>query len=288
MMKLSFSQRYGYQSVRDTFQIEGIDDDLKIGIWNVMLDTCFQGSFDINNRYIEDDFNLLNLCKTIWTSYFKFRINKMPFNWREYKEIIEAFIFERAKWYEIYDLLEFIAKNIHMSRFKRFKQKINLQLEKEMAGYRLVDKEITPIIHHEEIESIENAINHSDLKHVSIHIETALNLMSNRNNPNYRNSIKESISAVESIAKLLTNEKNAELKLALNKLDGQLEPPLHGALKSAFLKLYGYTSDGDGIRHALTENDNVSFEDAKFMLVACSAFVNYLLSKAKIAGIEIK
>lgn len=288
MMKLSFSQRYGYQSVRDTFQIEVIDDDLKIGIWNVMLDTCFQGSFDIYNRYTEDDSNLLNLCKAIWTSYFKFRINKMPFNWREYKEIIETFIFERAKWYEIYDLLEFIAKNVHMSRFKRFKQKINLQLEKEMSGYRLVDKEITPIIHHEEIKSIENAINHSDLKYVSIHIETALNLMSDRNNPNYRNSIKESISAVESIAKLLTNEKNAELKLALNKLDGQLEPPLHGALKSGFLKLYGYTSDGDGIRHALTENENVSFEDAKFMLVACSAFVNYLLSKAKIAGIEIK
>ena len=44
--------------------------------------------------------------------------------------------------------------------------------------------------------------------------------------------------------------------------------------------LFGYTSDEGGIRHAegLFVSE-VSFEEAKFMLVSCSAFVNYLISE---------
>ena len=44
-------------------------------------------------------------------------------------------------------------------------------------------------------------------------------------------------------------------------------------------KIYGYTSNGDGIRHALLEEDSLEYEDALYMLVSCSAFVNYLISK---------
>ena len=51
-------------------------------------------------------------------------------------------------------------------------------------------------------------------------------------------------------------------------------------LEEAFNKLYGYTSNEGGIRHALSEGDTPpTFDDAKYMLVSCSAFVNYLISK---------
>ena len=58
-------------------------------------------------------------------------------------------------------------------------------------------------------------------------------------------------------------------------------------MKEAFIKLYHYTSGADGIRHAigLLEEPNLSFEDAKFMLVSCSTFINYLISKASKAGL---
>ncbi len=156
-----------------------------------------------------------------------------------------------------------------------------------MSGFRLVGNKITPIIDEVEIQSIEEAINNSDLRYVSVHLKSALELMTDRQNPNYRNSIKESINAVEGVAKLITNEIKDELKSALNKLEDKLKISLHGALKSGFLSIYGYTSDGDGIRHALTEEENVSFEDARFMLTACSAFVNYLIAKAEMAGIGL-
>ena len=50
-------------------------------------------------------------------------------------------------------------------------------------------------------------------------------------------------------------------------------------MESAFSSLYGYTSDEHGIRHGSIDFTNAPSEDAKFMLVACAAFVNYLLEK---------
>lgn len=55
---------------------------------------------------------------------------------------------------------------------------------------------------------------------------------------------------------------------------------MHEALKEAFKKLYGYTSDAEGIRHALLNDPTLDFEDAKFMLVACSGFVNLLRARS--------
>src|SRR5262249_50572550 len=101
--------------------------------------------------------------------------------------------------------------------------------------------------------------------------------------PDHRNSIKEAISAVEAAAKLIAGSEGSGLGPALNRLAAKVT--LHGALKAAFLSLYGYTSDSGGIRHALLEEDNVGYDEAKFMLVACSAFVNFLISRAGPAGL---
>lgn len=60
---------------------------------------------------------------------------------------------------------------------------------------------------------------------------------------------------------------------------------IHPALKKGFSNIYGYTSDASGIRHALLDEPNLDFENAKYMLVSCSAFINYLASKAAKAGI---
>jgi hypothetical protein len=90
----------------------------------------------------------------------------------------------------------------------------------------------------------------------------------------YRNSIKESISAVEAMCKLAAHDDKATLGQVLPKMG------LHPALRDGFNKLYGYTNDADGIRHALLEESTLTFDDAKFMLVACAAFINYLKAKA--------
>jgi hypothetical protein len=80
---------------------------------------------------------------------------------------------------------------------------------------------------------------------------------------------------------------SADLGKALNAIQASGKVDIHPRLKAGLHNLYGYTSDADGIRHALKDAPTVDYEDAMFMLTACSAYVSYLLAKAEKAGIAL-
>ena len=103
--------------------------------------------------------------------------------------------------------------------------------------------------------------------------------MSDRQNPDYRNSIKESVSALEGMCQKILKKDKVTLGDAICQIEKQY--PIHPALKASIKSLYGYTSDADGIRHAMLDESNLSYIDAKFMLVACTNFINYLIDKTK-------
>ncbi len=90
---------------------------------------------------------------------------------------------------------------------------------------------------------------------------------------------------MKGLCQIIAKDENATLGQALKAIEDTAK--VHPSLKDAFTKLYAYTSDADGIRHALLEKTDLDVEDARFMLVACSAFVNYLVAKAAKVGIEI-
>lgn len=140
-------------------------------------------------------------------------------------------------------------------------------LEKELSAYRFVSRQITEITSKEEIGVIEEALQ-IPIKPVKEHLGRSLELFADRKNPDYRNSIKEAISAVESMCKLIAKDDKATLGQALKEIESVGKVSLHPALKSAFDKLYGYTNDADGIRHTLIDEPSVSSEDAKFMHVS--------------------
>lgn len=125
------------------------------------------------------------------------------------------------------------------------------------------------------MQELEHAARHGDrFAPVAEHVRTALELYSKKPQPDNRNTIKESISAVESAAKIITGLPNATLDQAIKAIDQR-----HASFKKGILQLYGYTSDEGGIRHSLTEATNIDEADARYMLVSCSAFANYLISR---------
>ncbi len=154
-----------------------------------------------------------------------------------------------------------------------------------MAAYTMLGTQFIPITNSEELSAISAVIQGGSVTQVAVsaHLDAAIDMFSDRTAPDYRNSVKESISAVEAVAKSLDNDSKAELGKALKALDGKVD--IHPALDKGFRALYGYTSDAGGIRHAMLEASTIDVEDARYMLVACSAFVNYLRAKARKAGI---
>jgi hypothetical protein len=275
---MRFSERIGKKKPKIHIQIDSIDQDLNNSIWNVLTLSIFD-EFP-QNLYFRNS-SSYELIKEIWLLFFKEPIEYIPSNTNEIKENIRR---RYMKWdyLEIYDFIDFLASKSQYFDSIRFIEECNTVLERELSGYRFVKNKLTPIVNEIEINEIEKAIDSSSInsfKGASIHLNEALNKISDKYNPDYRNSIKESISAVESICVQITGKKNIELGGALKLMRGKFQ--IHGALESAFKSIYGYTSNGDGIRHSLSDEPNLRQEDAIFMLITCSAFVNYLISKNK-------
>lgn len=204
-------------------------------------------------------------------------------------DYIKSYYFD-CNWFEVYDFIEFLANNTlsgynyktsGKTKNDRFVDACNEVLTREISAYRFVNKKITKITSKQEISEIVQCLKKtSKFSTVNQHFSQAFNLLTDRKNPDYRNSIKESISAIESLAKIIAKDKNGTLGQVLKKLKDEIN--LHPALESGFSSIYGYTSSADGIRHALMEEENLDFDDAKFFLVSCSAFINYLIAKTEV------
>ena len=102
------------------------------------------------------------------------------------------------------------------------------------------------------------------------------------NEKRYADAVRESIHSVESVARTIDPNASKTLGPALTSLEkaGVLN---HRALKEAFSKLYGYTNDENGIRHALLDEGDadVDLDDAVFMFGACASFAAYLVNRHK-------
>jgi hypothetical protein len=273
-----FSKRKKLSSVRDTVQKDDVDLALRHGLWNA-LHICLWLNLeysDYRNQF--STANFYHLFQHYWHNLFKLPLDNLPDYFDRALERVRKHFLE-CDWFEVYDFVEFTAQNCPDEFRVDFIKFCNQILEKELSAYRFVDVQLVDITSEEEIESIEAAITSTNkYSGAKEHLRTALGFISDRKSPDYRNSVKESISAVESLCVSLTGESKATLGSALNKIEESHR--LHPAFKKALSNLYGYTSDSDGIRHALLEENDISYSDAKFMLVSCSAFINYVLGKS--------
>lgn len=278
-----FSQRKGLKPLKSVVQTDFIDGELRNGLWNT-LSICYWDRAKSNYLGLEREMQLY--CRLLWHNYFKRPLDELLDSWSRVRHEIRTYFFS-CDWNKVYDFIEFTAGSYPSDEANaEFKYMCNSVLEREVSAYRFVGDEISQITSEEEIAEVEEALeSSSSLKPAANHLKRSLALLTDRNSPDYRNSIKESVSAVEAVCNLIAGSSTATLGSALKELDKKKSVDMHPALKGAFDKLYGYTSDADGIRHALLQESNLDFEDAKFMLVSCSAFTNYLKAKSAKAGI---
>lgn len=267
---MRFSQRIGKRPIQTVLQIEGMNDDLRVSLWN-LLDILIWQDEEFLDIYSRD--NIKDFSSSLWFNFFKKPVDTIP----EYNfEIIQQLrkFFFSAHWFDVYDFIEFVINSLSK---KDISTSVNIVLERELAGYRFISGSFIPVTDKQEIEAINQATKAGPFAGVEAHIRTAIDHLSRKQDPDYRNSIKESISAVESLAKELTSNPKATLGDALATLEKRGN--MHPSLKRSLSALYGYTSDEGGIRHAMLDEPELSAADAKFILIACSAFINYMKEK---------
>lgn len=269
-----FSDRNGIKSENTKMQYKDFDDHTRVSLVN-LINAIYNTVYPVYpNTYTED--------KQTFLKQILYQVYMEIIDFSERVSYSEEKVFEQVNdtlLYDEYDgvltLTEFVCQKFSDVSHHDWSTEFNKVFQQEYVGYRFVNRIIVPITDENELNSIEDALA-TQHESISKHLRKAVSLLSDRKKPDYENSIKESISAVEAMCVSILG-KGATLGAALKQLekDGVV---IHPSLKSAFEKLYGYTSDANGIRHAGNIGGKSStFEEAKFMLVSCSAFINYLI-----------
>lgn len=291
-----FSERIGKPLCTTTIQLNEFDNRTRIFISNLLFD-FLQITFQNDAQFRKQPYGNApvplssDFCKNLGQDVFSFRNHLQEgyvYNWVDfYTSNIENAL-DNAPYNEILDLLEYICNWLFAktnSCSEHFQRNFNTLFQQEYVGYRFISKRIVPITDELEISEIEQACK-TPFDGARAQLQKALGFLSDREEPDYKNSIKESISAVESVCKVIANKPKAELGDALKALIAE-GYPIQGALKTGILALYGYTCEAGGIRHAERETEStVTFEEAKFMMVTCSAIVNYLVAEYGKHGAE--
>lgn len=283
-----FSERNHLLPEKIKFQRNEVDEALRMRLWNLI---CLY-YWDVKNDDVmvsifNHDNPLYDLAFQIQENFLNKPLDSLGIDLISIRNSIKQYFFN-CMWFRVYDFLEFLIQTdfIHIREdFYRdgshlcFADDVNSALEKESSAYRLVGNIFMPITDEIEINAINDGMSaENPYEAVRIHLQTAAKYLSDRQKPDYRNSIKESISAVEAICKIITGNEKGTLGAMLKKLE-ENGIQLHEAFRESINKLYGYTSDKDGIRHCLTDAPTVDYADAKYMLVVCSAFCNFLIDK---------
>ena len=280
----TFSQAQGYEELPGPLGLGEISHEARVRLWDLVVgsawdhrpsltdwgwqpNTQWPQIFEVLHRdflqqpkdeFLELQDGIMDGCTQLLQLYKKLILHDLPFN-------------------KVFDLFQMIMR--HQGCPRCFTLEVARTIEECRLAY-VVDTEgtatVIPAATSQEGEAVIEALRKlrdAGLSGAETHLCKASELI---NSGDWPGSTRESIHAVESVARQLDPDAAKTLGPALASLERRGR--LHPALKEAFGQLYGYTSDEEGVRHALLTNpkSQVGQDEAVFMLGACASFASYL------------
>lgn len=267
----SFGQRIGQRPLREVVQTESVDDSTRVALWNLMHN--FERGL-LNTGHAKAE----TFMKSIWATVLERPIDE--YFWATTESKIKNRLL-KEDWILTLEMVEGFGGIIHSQLGERFSDEYrklaNEILAKGLIGYRFIGPELAEVDDDQSASEIDEAIA-SASSPARTHLQRAVALLADRQNPQYAKVASEAVLAVEATVHDLTGKKT--LGDGVKEL-GKRGLPVHPAIIRAWGAMYGYTSDAGGIRHANINGEEVDAAMAVYLLVTCSAFVNLL---AKVAA----
>lgn len=272
---LPFSQRNGLQPIPPQMKVGEASDELRRLIYYYIGFEIQRGSgsgfdgtfFKSDLRRVATDFHVL---------FDKQSPDTFRHSVSTFQERLQRFI-QAGNIGLIFDLVEFFLRHPRCS--EELKNELASAFVTARAAYRVIDNSyIVAIGTEQQAAAFVRAIGDTEATGGLAARRHLLAAGGALRNADWAGCIRESIHAVEAVAVRLAPEATT-LGAALKILEQRGH--LHGSLKAAFGSLYGYSSDEEGVRHALVFSDEARVDeaDALFMLGACASFVSYLLAR---------
>ncbi len=276
--ELTFSQAQGYEELPGPLKLEELPTEARTHIWNV-----FYSSMALSRRGAAGDVVVTGVWRDILQtkhSWFdNLPIDEWDASFEYHRQRIRSSV-RILPFNRVFDLIQFVLRHPEcpygfIKAMKRVFATSRLAYTIDEASPPTIIPAVTDAEGKTIIESLQT-LRSAGLDGSAAHLRKASECI---NGDDWAGSIRESINAIESVARQLDPGASKTLGPALASLEkGQT---LHPALRDAFTKLYGYTSDEQGVRHALLDQSqaSVGMDEAVFMLGACASFASYLWRK---------
>ena len=280
-----FGQRFGGRTI-PILRPDELSGGIVTGIWNAaeswLFDDDFRAVYDRRMRVLYD--------------HFGFPTDTIPYRGYDCRTAMKHHFFEAPDWIRQYEFVEIAPHLYQLSYFdeqykstgqnayvrrqllQSMQRTLDAVLQREGSPYRFVNGELALVTSELEIAEIERAVAQND-KYAAArtHLVEALGHFAQRP-PNFADSIKQAVSALESALEISTSVRSGDLTAQLRAFKNSYG--LHGALSGAVEKLYGFASDEAGVRHGAGAPVTVGEPEARFILVTCSALLNFLILEA--------
>jgi hypothetical protein len=280
--RLTFEQAEGVEPLPEQLKLKELSQQLRSALWRVVYGSLVAARETPGiggGPYVSIPWS------TILRDMHTFRYHRMEdeFN-NKFKVVVDETkaVFAEGDYLAVLGWLQWVFRR--QACPSQFPQQIDAALRFGHAAYRLVDRTtIVPVGSDAELATLKRAfadVGTTEFQGARAHLRNAAEELTGGR---YADSVRESIHAVESVVRVL--EPSGDFSKALAKLESKVK--IHGALKRGFSSIYGFTSDQEGIRHALLEAGAPAVDetDALFMIGACAAFVSYLINKSRNAGL---
>lgn len=275
---LTFSQKEGYEEVPGPLRLEQLPPEARTMIWNVLYDQL------VKTRHVSE-YGMVSVGD-VWVTILVSKHIDLDYrpldewndrfadNCGELKHRVMEDSFNR-----VFDLVQFIMR--HQDCPRDIITRMSVVFRRFQLAYVISPSPLPTIFpattaeEGNELSRNLTELGAAGLDGCTAHLRNASKCINGRD---AAGSIRESIHAVESVAKKIAPKANT-LSAALSVLKKQ-GVPHHNQFVTALGNLYNYTSSEDGIRHALSEAEaNVTQDEAVFMLGACASFASYLWRK---------
>lgn len=275
--KLTFEQAEGVEPLPARLKLKEVSRQLRASLWDLVYSSVFEDR-DEYTDYLGDQWRSILYDKHVRREH-RLADEFKPYTQEHLNHL--KLIFTAGDYVKIFGFLQYVLR--HERCPIAFAANVNERLEESQAAYRVVEYTIVPVASPEEATMVQKAfvdLAKTELHGARRHLLQAAAKLTGGDAPG---SVRESISAVESVARVIAP--TGKFSDALGEI-GKLAH-IHGALKTGFTAIYGYTSDEQGIRHPLLESSDAKVDDidAQFIFGACASFVSYLVGKARVAGL---
>ncbi len=278
--RYSFSQAQGYKEIPGPLKLEELPKDARTRIWNLFFVHLRKSkSTNPSRRQVRISGDWARVFQATHAEFDNLPLDDWSRDFRPFCKNLRKQI-ESLPFNKVFDLIQFVLR--HPCCPREFVTEMRSTFADSRLAYTLEvgpPPTIVPAATPEEgvavVESLQ-LLRQVGLDGSAAHLRKASECI---NESDWAGSVRESIHAVESVARHLDPEAAQTLGPALRSIERR--GALHPALKKAFDKLYGYTNNEQGIRHAhLGQMDaRVGQDEAVFMLGACASFASYLWRK---------